>query len=187
MLLVCPPQPPSWIWGVSALSCGTPRMTGERRGGRQCQGAQDWEGRHRGCLGEPQARYPETSWGPRVEAGSWRNAERTGWGPTPWPCLSRCPKSTGLHISWRKPEDLDANCQKRSQLLGVFLGRYLKKGSPELHPPWEQPWCTGLAAMLMYKLGSLCHTSKGEKFPSSNVKLKIRHYMGASRSVKSAD
>lgn len=34
----------------------------------------------------------------------------------------------------RKSEDLDANCQKRSQLLGVFLGRYLKKGSHELHP-----------------------------------------------------
>lgn len=46
-----------------------------------------------------------------------------------------CPERTGLNISRRKPEDLDANCQKRSQLVGVFLGRYLKKGSHELHPP----------------------------------------------------
>lgn len=51
----------------------------------------------------------------------------------------------------------------------------------------EWPWCMGLAALLVYKLGSFCCTPKGEKFPSLNVKLKIRRYMGASGSVKSAD
>lgn len=136
MLLVFPPQPPSWIWGVSALSSGTPRMTGERREGRQCQGAQDWGGRHRGCLGEPQARFPETLWGPRVEAGSWRNAERTGWGPTPWPCLSQPQVPRKHRAAYFLKETWGLRCQL-SEVITVARG--LSGKVPEKGEPWTAP------------------------------------------------
>lgn len=65
---------------------------GERR--TAASGSSGLRGEARCHLGEPQAHKrnpapcPETLWEPRVKAGSWGNAERTGWGPGPWPCLS---------------------------------------------------------------------------------------------------
>lgn len=182
-------------WGLEFQGFKSDRGRGEedssvRRSSEQRREAQRAPGRSPGPQEKPRSWHVRhsDSQGCRVRAGHWGNAERIEGGPPQRPCLS--PATCARKGQGRTPlsGNLGQNCQLQAATVGgVLLGRYPKERCHEPHQPREQPWGTGLATVLMYKLGSLCHTPKGEKFPSSNVKLKIRHYMGASGSVKSAD
>lgn len=125
--------------------------------------------------------------GCRLAAGEMQRGQDGGPHPGPASPQPHVPRKDRTEYLSKETWGLRCQLSEAITVGGCLSGKVPEKGEPWTAPAWEQPWCTGLATMLMYKLGSLCHTSRGEKFPSSNVKLKIRHYMGASRSVKSAD